>query len=436
MEENGMNPGRRKFIQQALLGPGLLSLRSLATGIPASLLLAPRTARAQGTERAFLVFVSSAAGDPINANVPGTYGDARVAHPVDARLAPTQFQLGGVLTTAAKVWADLPAAILNRTSFFHHATLNNAHPNHPKVMSVMGRLRRNEMLISYLSKETALEAKTTQKEPVSLRVSGSELLSFEGRTLAHIAPTALRDSLGTSDGPLTDLRGLRDREIDRMYSIYKRYGTKAQKSVLDRFAQTRNEARGVSDVLIDQLSAIRDNGGTGQIVAAPLLLAMNLTPAVAINIPFGGDNHVDTNLQQEANQTVSGVNQIKTLVEKLDSFRSQGALTRPYVVVTLNVFGRTLEKKGTTGRDHNKDHHVAVMIGDGVRPGIVGGIERKAGDWGATGIDSQTGGISGGIPYVDTFAAMAKTLGALVGVPRDSLEENISGGKVVESVLA
>jgi hypothetical protein len=80
-----------------------------------------------------------------------------------------------------------------------------------------------------------------------------------------------------------------------------------------------------------------------------------------------------------------------------------------------------------------------VLIGKPIRPGVIGGLEPAAGDYYASPIDSKTGrGVTGGgdIPFADTLAAMGKTLGAAVGLPRAALDTEISQGKVVEAALA
>ena len=104
-----------------------------------------------------------------------------------------------------------------------------------------------------------------------------------------------------------------------------------------------------------------------------------------------------------------------------------------------NVFGRTLKKNGTTGRDHWASHHATVMIGKGLRGGVVGGLEPKAGDYDATPIDAQTGAArpgAGDIPFTETLAAMGKTLGAAVGLPAETLDRHIGGGKIVTGAIA
>ena len=53
--------------------------------------------------------------------------------------------LSGKTYTAAKPWASLPQAMLDRTCFFHHTTLTNSHANEGKVLKLMGAVKRQEM---------------------------------------------------------------------------------------------------------------------------------------------------------------------------------------------------------------------------------------------------------------------------------------------------
>ncbi len=436
-----MSISRRDLLTRSLLGAGAVSLRALATGVPAWLLTDPlNIARAQAVapKRSFIL-ATSRAGDPFNANVPGMYGNglANIVHPDDPAMAPTTLRLGDVNTTAAKPWADLPQNILNRTVFIHHSTYTNSHPNHPKVLRLMGSTNRNEMIVSALAKRVAADLGSTQTEPVGL---GSTVLSFEGRALSRVPPTALRQVLGNPNGPLGDLQSLRDADVDRLFGLYKQHGTPQHMSLLDRFAQTRNEARSISESLLSRLDAIDNNNTGGQIQAAAILAAMNLSPVMTLQIPFGGDNHRDNDLSRETSQTISGVNQFRNLVQAIDSLRSEGVLKQEVIVGSLNVFGRTLsiDRKGRNGRDHNNRHHVTMLIGDSIKPGIVGGVEKVGRDWGATGFNSNTGAStnSGDVPYNQTFEAVAKTIGAAMGVGETELDEDINGGRIIRAALA
>ncbi len=84
---------RRQAITSTLFGSGYIGLRALATGLPASFLLNPRRALAADpqpgcatqSKAQYIILTTSGSGDPINANVPGTYDD-----PNDRRTAPTR----------------------------------------------------------------------------------------------------------------------------------------------------------------------------------------------------------------------------------------------------------------------------------------------------------------------------------------------------------
>lgn len=431
---------RRRLMMQTLFGGGLLGLRALATGLPLSFLLRPRQALADGTyacgdksKAQYLLLSTSFLGDPLNANAPGTYDFPDIAHAADPRVAATPLKLGNTMTKAAQVWSTLPQPVLDRTNFFHHATLTNNHPNLPKVMRLMGATAKQEMLPSIAAKYLAPCFGTVQTEPVS--VGAGEFLTFDGRGLPNLNPTGLRDILSRPTGPLAQLQKVRDASMDQIHAVLKEHGTSAQKAYLDNLVASRAQARSLSDSLLDTLAGITSNDADGQITAAITLIRMNVSPVVVITIPFGGDNHSDPDLlKAEVPQTETGVQRIGALMTALQQSNLQDQVT----FAMYNVFGRTLVKKGTTGRDHWASHHTTVMIGKGIRPGVTGALEPKAGDYYATPIDSKTGqGISGGgdIAFGDTLGAMGKTLGAALGVASDVLEQNISQGKIVSGAL-
>ena len=438
-----MNETRRNFLMDGLFGAGWLGLRALATGIPAAVLANPRRALAAyedvtcfSKEKAqYLILSTSGAGDPVNANVPGTYVLPAIAHPADPAMAKTSFQLGAATVEAALPWSTLPQPVLNRTTFFHHATLTNNHGNQPKVMRLMGATKRQEMLVSMYASQLAPCLGTVQREPVVVGANGSgEYLSYQGRTLPALSPRGLRDTLANPAGPLGTLQQIRDRDLDKLNALFKQHGATAeQRTFLDRMALSQREARSISQALLENLAAITTNDANNQVVAAVALIKMNVTPVVSVHIPFGGDNHNDTDLANETRQTVSGVATIALLMQKLTEMELQDRVT----FASMNVFGRTLAKLGTAGRDHLANHHVTVMIGKGIRPGVVGGLVPKAGDFGASPIVSSTGRASpsGDISFDDSLGAMGKTLGHALGVSPAALEENILVGKPVKSAL-
>jgi hypothetical protein len=436
-----MDAKRRDVILGTLFGAGHMGLRALATGLPFAAFTNPRSvfadeaiACADKTKAQYLIVSTSSAGDPVNANVPGTYDWMDIPHAADPSMAATPIKLGPNTVTGAQFWSTLPQWVLDRTAFFHHATLTNNHPNLPKVMRMMGATAKQEMLPSIVAKHLAPCLGTIQTEPVS--VGAGEILTFNGRGLPNLNPTGLRDVLAQPKGPLQELQMLRDKALDRMYASLKQNAGKPQMDYLDRLAQSRQQARSISDDLLDMLSSITSDKSDGQVTAAAVLVKMRVSPVVAIHIEFGGDNHTDADLMKsEVPQATIGVQRITSLMTTLQGYGLQDSTT----FAMYNVFGRTLKKLGTQGRDHWASHHTTVMIGKPIRPGVIGGLEPMAGDYYATPIDSKTGkAASGGgdVPFAETLSAMGKTLGAAVGLPQAALDTEISTGKIVTAALA
>lgn len=436
-----MKLNRRDLLKSTLGG---VALKTLATGLPASMLLKPRLARAAIDDLAngpgrMLILMTSGRGDPLNANVPGTYGAGaeQVAHSQDPLMAPTTLRLSGRQYTAAKPWADLPQSLLDKTVFFHHATYTPVHQDQSKVMKLMGATDDEEMLVSILARELAPRQGTVQGVPLSLGArNGSELLSAGGQVLANVGPRSIQRALGGPQGPLASLQQLRDREIDRIYALYKDHGTKKELRLLDSWARSRDEVRSVSTALTERLGAIDADDEDNQVTAASVLAAMNITPVITVRGSFGGDNHNDTGLVVETAEHVSGVARMGRLVSDLAALKAEGVLRHDVIVAAMNVFGRTLMKKGTNGRDHNRNHHTTVMMGDVFKGGVIGGIERVGNDFGATSIDATSGASGGNIPFEETLGSMAKTLGAGLGVPLDKMDEAVETGRPVLSAFA
>ncbi len=449
-EGASMHWSRRRWLSAGLFGAGGLGLSALATGLPRSVLRdplgSPRALAQEQPHGRILILSTSASGDPMNGNVPGTYGPGleQVLHPPTPEMAPTSMELGGQQYTAAKPWAELPPSILERSVFFHHSTYTNSHAHQARVMGLMGHTARREMLVSLLAKAMSTRLQTTQREPISLGASGGgELLTYEGRVLARVRPLALNQALGVPEGPLAFLQELRDRDVDRLHSLYSAYGTPAHRRVLDRFVQTRDEARAIGESLLERLGTVSTDDTEGQVTAAPILAAMGVSPVLTVRIPFGGDNHKDRDLRRESTAHVEGVGHLQRLVESCDALQAEGVLRAEVVVAALNVFGRTmsLERKGYEGRDHNNRHHCTIMIGSPLRGSVIGGIEPITKEFSATAIDPDSGGPipngeERGIPFDETFQSMAKTLGAALGVDRPYLDEQIEGGQVIDAALS
>ena len=245
-----MKTSRRSVLMSTLFGAGYVGLRALATGIPAAALLRGRRAFADvaptcgnRAKAQYIIMHTSGNGDPINANVPGTYADTRITHPA-AWATGTAMSLGGVQTKGALPWAQLPQNVLDRTTFWHIMTNTPVHPQEPDVLKLKGATTPDEMLPSLLAKQLAPCLGTVQTQPMSIgAVSPSEGLTFGGAALPIIPPLALKATLASQAGPLTNLQALRDDTLSRMSDIYRGHSTTAQAKYLDVFSPMPYHAR-------------------------------------------------------------------------------------------------------------------------------------------------------------------------------------------------
>jgi len=437
---------RRQAITNTLFGTGYLGLRALATGLPASFLLDPRRALAQSAsppaptcgdpaKAQFIILNTSGAGDPINANVPGTYDDPAIVHSADPAMAPVSLSLRGRATTAAAPWASLPQPVLDRTCFWHLMTNTPIHPKEPDVLKLMGTIGAGEMLPSLLARYLAPCLGTIQAQPISVgATTPAEGLSYAGAAQPIIPALALKATLTTPAGPLANLQSLRDQTLGSLYDLYKNGASPAQRRYIDSLVTSQQQVRSINQDLLGALSSITDNSAASQILAAVTLIQMKVTPVIAIHIPFGGDNHRDLGLAAESAQTVAGVAAIGALMQRLDA----AGLTDRVSLVSLNVFGRTLGPGNTDGRQHNANHQVSIAIGKPFAGGVIGGVGPTAGDYGALAIDSQSGaGAPGGdVSPVQSLPSFGRTLLAAVGVDDAVAAAQISSGKVVRAALS
>ena len=436
---------RRETLLSSLLGSGMLGLRALASGLPVSLLLNPRRALAAADAAAcagaaaskaqYFLFNTSGQGDPINSSVPGTYDDPNIVHSADPTMAPTPLSILGQSYTAAAPWASLPQAVLDRTCFWHTMTNTPVHPKEPDVLKLMGATTNGEMLPSLLAKQMAACLGTIQAQPITVgATSPSEGLSFGGAALPIIPALALKATLTSPSSPITDLQPLRDQTLGQLYDLYRNGATPAQRSYIDSMVTSQSQVRHINQTLLDALTSIKDNTATSQILAAVTLLQMNVTPVVAVHIPFGGDNHRDVGLAAETMQTVDGVATIASLMQQL----AAAGLTDKVTFVSLNVFGRTIGPGNTDGRQHNPNHQVSITIGKPYRGGVIGGVTPLQGDYGALAIDSKTGAAKAGgdIDAGSTLGTFGKTLLAGAGVDGSVIDASIQIGQVLAPALA
>jgi hypothetical protein len=443
-----MKIDRRNVLSTALFGAGYLGLRSLATGIPTAILAKGQRAFADEmplcakAKAQFVILATSGLGDPLNANAPGTYGTgplATIAHNMDPTMAATPVTIGTTETTAALPWAStevggqLPASVLQRMTVWHMMTNTPVHPREPDVLSLMDTTAPKEMLPSLLARQLAPCLGTIQNQPITLgATSPSEGLSFGGQALPIIPPLALKATLTNPTGVLaglTSLQALRDDTLSKINDIYRRSATRSQRAYLDSVITSQAQIRSIDQDLLSALGSITDNSVASQITAAVVLIQMNVTPVVAIHIPFGGDNHNDTGLANEAAQTVSGLGSIAFLMNQLQAMsNANGSLFDQVSFMSLNVFGRTIGPGNTDGRQHNPNHQVSITIGKPFAPGVLGGIAQVGNDFGATAIGNVAPG--------DTLASYGKTVMSAVGIDEGYIGKVITSGTVIEKALA
>lgn len=433
---------RRQLLRRALLGVNLINLRALVTGIPAAVLAAPTVAaatkaaaRAAASAGQYVIFSSSGAGDPLNANVPGCYDDPNIHHSTDGSMAATPISLAGKTVRGAQIWSTLPQSMLDTACFFHHATYTAGHPDEGKVLRLQGAITRGEMLPSLLAASLAGQHGTLREQAVSFGLDG---VFHKGVLQPRLSPAALANALNAPGDGLGDqnLLALRDATLDEMNAWAKARGKSYQAELIDRFALTQQQVRSMQGQLLAALRGINGNDANAQFQAAMVLFKMNICPAVMTNLSFGGDNHQDQNFGGEVNAHRSSIE----LLAKLPDMVATAGLTGKVTFCITNVFGRNLAVQNTQrGRDHNANHAVSVVIGPGIRGGVVGGpgLGERDTEYRARAIDSATGAASeqGDVPFEDTFASYGRTLAAAVGVPAADIDDRIRTGKTIQAAL-
>jgi Protein of unknown function (DUF1501) len=434
-----MTTTRRKLLKSAVFGAGLVGLRSLATGLPKAWILGERVAHAADVSPQYLILATSGNGDPLNANAPGSFVSGAQNSPIP-ELAAADVMFGTGTYRAAKCWSALPDALRARLAFFHHRTYTNAHPEHRKVMALQGAAKSvsgngQEMLPSLIASELAKTLGTIQSEPIPL---GNELITYEGRALDNVDPSALKSLFDEPDDLLTGLTSLRDQEIDAIYGDLRINGTRIQRDFLDRYALGREQVRKLGEDLATLLTRLPvdptdKDSPVDQVIAAVALIKLKVAPVVTMHLPFGGDNHSDSDLTVEAQDTVTSIAALGTLWTELTAQGLEDQVT----FASLNVFGRTLKRNAGGGRNHNQNHHVMTLFGKNVRGGVIGGVDVVDSDFGAVAIDSKTGkgGAGGDIDPLQSLESAGRTLAAAVQVPNDRIELRINAGKVVSAAL-
>lgn len=431
MTRTGLN--RREWLTRILGGgAATLALRTLATGIPASLLFNPRMATAENaallSQTRSLILSGSEGGCPLNANCPGSYVDASVYHPPSARMTPTTISINGANHVAALPWSTLSQGTLDHMAFFHHGTATGAHTAFGDVMKLQNQVRNGEMMASAFATHLQESIGTLQAAPIC--VSGQPF-SYNGASQPVLQPTAIRDAiLGGGNSALENLADLRHATMDKVHDLYKRTATASQRQTLDMFVTTKAQAESISDEFLQLLAGVQTNDTIDQFRVALILCAMRVTPVVTMHVPFGGDNHFDNGFDDEISQLESGVAAFEAAYGLMKDFKANGSISNDVVFAWTAVFGRTLEQiDGRDGRDHNGSHCVAVIMGDSVNGTVIGSTDTVMVD-ASTGQNSENGTVARG----DLLPSMGRTLGKTLGLSADIVEAEIPHGTTFDYV--
>lgn len=422
---------RRQLLLNAMAAGGGIALRSLLTGLPITFLT--HRAMAAGEAR-YMVYSSSGSGDPMNANVPGTYME-NFDHPAVWR-NPVDINLGGTNYKGAAVWNKLNSEIKANANFFHHRSNTNSHNELAAVMTAFGAVRtaagnQAEMIPSLVAEQNSSKLGTQIKAPLAL----GSTLKYQGKNQKIYSPQGIKSLFPTN---LADrqiaMRNFRTQQLDAVYKNVKEQGTAAQMKFLEQYAISEAKAKVLGENLANALSDITGNTDADRMRTAAALLALNVTPAVTVRLSFGGDNHNDANLAKEVSQHESSIATINLLYDALKSYNIHNRTT----FAALNVFGRTPKTNDKGGRDHHGNSSVMFSFGPDIKGGVTGGLEldeRTKRPY-AQGINSTTGKTDN--PDINanvTLHSAAKSLLVASGVEASKIDKLVLDGKVVKSFL-
>ena len=418
---------RRSFIQTGSGALGTLLLQGLASGLPPAYLLNPTKAKAQSMPSSYqtLILSTSSRGDPLNVNCPGSYGNGITNNP---NLPTGQTRFGGRRHRAAQVWCDLPNTLRQRLAFFHYNPRTAAHPEYRLTMTMRGSIKNEmgngtEMFASAMSQMAYSPGAYLQEEPIPLCDS---FITFRSQPLQSINPVSLKALFSPADQTLADLRQTRDQVLDTLYADMRINGNKAQREFVDRYANSRQQAREFGERMGDLLNELpvnpdEPNSAQDQVIAAVALAQLNISPVITINIPFGGDNHQDTGLIREEEQTLSGVAAIGDLWTRLQAVNIHNRVT----FATMNVFGRRSYLNSRGGRDHNRYHALMVAFGQNIQGGVYGEMDSEGK---AVAIDN--------IGVEQTMEAAGASLARALGHSAGDINQRIQNGQVVNRFLS
>ncbi len=465
---NSMN--RRKFLGGSLAGAASLSLRSLATGLPASFLLSGHMpAYAQSGSQKTLILAMSDDGESVNSYAPGSYSnnsndprfaieranEAELGSDVQGTINGTNvrvrdfansatFNLGDNSVQGARFFSYLPQNLLDRMAFFHLRTAANGHPEGGRVHGVNSALvgedgRGVDEIQSAIMQEMGVTDSVLTK-PMVLNGGGGRLsvLRYKGGALSRYTPLDVKNLfLGSTSVEIENMNKVYDNAIDEMYRTLKTSGTTAQRQYLDEHAASRVQATMLGDQLGDLLSGVTGSTHNDHMKAAVAMAKARLSPVIVVRYSFSRDNHGDTNLGAEVGFSITQMNNLETLWDLIQTEGMEDQIN----FATYDIFGRTLGRNARGGRDHHNSSCVNMMFGSNIKAGVIGGLE----DWPnrghrllrARGINSATGAAAdnGDISGDETLSSYARTLMASMDIPEERIDFRIKSGKTITGAL-
>ncbi len=454
--------GRRRAVYQMLFGAGLVGLRSLASGVPASVLLNPRRAMAAApdggaadagvpaiTNPQFVIYSTSSNGDPVNCNAPGTYDDPKIYHPGDPSMASTPMTFGSRTVNGAKIWSTLGPSVLAQTSFFHHGTYTIIHPDEVKVLGLLGQVASGEMLCSFLSRELSTALGTVRPQPLSLGGNGAgEAIFYQGQPQAFLTPTTLASVLAPPSNGLgaANLVALRDQTLDSLNAYARSMGNTAQKNFIDQYATSviaaphaaawpprqpeRHQGRlaGLADP--GRAHSLSDEGDARCRGARELRRRQSWRHG-ARERDCGSHVGSREHRQDDAGHRVGQSAEPGDLrdVERLRADDGQ-RLQRQRAPAQ-----RPAPRHGDDRAGNQRERHRRADAGGG------SGARGRFGEQRVRGaahrfVDRARIVLGGDIVYGETMASMGRTLAAAVGIPASVISQNILSGTVVKPALA
>ena len=205
-------------------------------------------------------------------------------------------------------------------------------------------------------------------------------------------------------------------------------GTAQQRRFFDQHALSRLLRLRIWKSLGQLLEDIEDDTIHSQLQCAAFVAKLKLAPVILTNIEFGGDNHQDSGLLNETNQTLA---MLKALDEYWRVIHELGIEDEVFFA-NLDVFGRNPSSDGN-GRSHHGDFVSGLMVGTHLNGGVVGGWTANSS---VQATDQFTNGTSADadIDAEETLAAYYRTIMDAAGVPSDRQELRLPTGTAVESI--